>query len=94
MTFQQSSLYQRSSQAEESQVGDRSVLYHRSSRKAVVLNPTGSVIWRALATPQTMEALAERLRSQFASVTEAQAKTDVSAFLQELLSHDLIVAQE
>lgn len=86
--------YRRSPQAEESQVGDRSVLYHRSSRKAVVLNPTGAVIWRALATPQTVETLAEHLRSQFTSVTEAQAKTDVSVFLQELLSHDLIVARE
>jgi hypothetical protein len=88
------SLYQRSPQAEESQVGDRSVLYHRSSRKAVVLNPTGAAIWGSLATPQTVKTLAERLQAQFSSVTEEQAQTDVAAFLRELLSHDLIVAGE
>jgi hypothetical protein len=92
MVTEMTKRYRRSSQAEESQVGDRSVLYHRSSRKAVVLNPTGAVIWRSLTTPQTVVTLAEYLRSQFPSVTEDQAKADVSAFLQELLSHELIVA--
>lgn len=85
--------YRRSPQAEESSVGDRSVLYHRISRKAIVLNPTGATIWQLLASPQTVTALAVHLSAQFPNVTEEQAQLDVAAFLHDLSTHDLIVRE-
>lgn len=85
--------YHRSSQAEESKVGERSVLYHRVSRKAVVLNPTGAIIWQLLASPQTVATLVEHLQIRFPSVAEEQARQDVTAFLQELSVHELIVGK-
>jgi sirohydrochlorin ferrochelatase len=86
--------YQCSPQAEESQVGDRVVLYLLDSRKAVVLNPTGSSLWHALATSHTAQALAEHLQSQFPELTAEQATNDVAAFLQELLQHGLVIHSE
>lgn len=91
MPAESSNCYCRSPQAEESKVGDRSVLYHRVSRKAIVLNPTGATIWQLLASPQTVTMLAACLSTQFPSVTEEQAQQDVAAFLQELSNHELIV---
>jgi hypothetical protein len=93
MPAESSGCYRRSPQAEESKVGDRSVLYHRVSRKAIVLNPTGATIWQLLASPQTVTALAARLSTQFPSVAEEQAQHDVTAFLQDLSTHDLIVRE-
>jgi len=86
--------YQRSPQAEESRVGDRVVLYLLDSRKAVVLNPTGSSLWHVLATPHTAQALAEYLQSQFPELTAEQAASDVTVFLQELLEHELVIHSE
>jgi hypothetical protein len=93
MPSQDGGKYRRSSEAEESQVGDRAVLYHRTSRKAVVLNPTGSLIWQLLATPQTTRTLAERLQVQFPALTEEQARGDVVVFLHELQQHGMILAE-
>jgi hypothetical protein len=70
------------------------VLYHRTSRKAVVLNPTGSFIWQLLATPQTLGALAERLQARFPELAEEQARGDVEVFLHELLQHGLVRGTE
>lgn len=94
MLAEDSGRYQRSPHAEESQVGDRSVLYHRTSRKAVVLNPTGSVIWHLLTTPQTTHAVAQQLQAQFPSLTLERATSDASVFLQELRQHDLVLVEE
>jgi hypothetical protein len=85
--------YRRSPQAEESKVGDRSVLYHRVSRKAVVLNPTGATIWQLLASPQTVVTLTHSVQARFPQVAEEQARQDITAFLQELSAHELIVRE-
>lgn len=86
--------YRRSPVVEESNVGERAVLYHCSLRKALVINPSGSHLWSQLDEPSTAEALAQALRRQFPSLSEQQARADVVAFLDELLEHQMVIAEE
>ena len=85
-------LYARSPDASASTVGDRVVLYHRTSRAALVLNPTGSVIWEQLSVPQTSDALAASLRARFPTLTVEQSQHDVDAFLADLVRHAMVAA--
>ena len=52
--------YARSQDVDSSSVGDRVVLYHRGSRTALVLNPTGSWLWQGLVASATALDLAGR----------------------------------
>ena len=86
--------YRRPHYVEESKVGARVVLYHRESREAVVLNPTGSLLWQLLAASQTKPTLAEQLQSRFPSLKDEQAMSDTSAFLDDLLKHGMLVEEK
>jgi Coenzyme PQQ synthesis protein D (PqqD) len=83
--------YARCEAVEASTVGDRVVLYHRTSRSALVLNPTGSRLWERLATPASPQDLTAALRERFPEVSRDDALRDVSAFLDELTRHGAIV---
>ena len=85
------STYERSDQVEASTVGDRVVLYHRTSRAALVLNPTGSYLWERLARPSTTEDLTAALRDRFPALAGEDALRDVSAFVDELAHHGALV---
>jgi Coenzyme PQQ synthesis protein D (PqqD) len=85
------SSYARCEAVESSTVGDRVVLYHRTSRSALVLNPTGSRLWDRLATPASPQALTAALRGRFPDLSQDDALRDVSAFLDELTRHGAIV---
>jgi hypothetical protein len=76
---------------ESSTVGDRVVLYHRSSRAALVLNPTGSYLWERLARPTSAEDLTAALRERFPALAPEDAHRDVATFLDELGRHDAVV---
>jgi coenzyme PQQ synthesis protein D (PqqD) len=84
-------VYVRSGHVEASAVGDRVVLYHRTSRSALVLNPTGSHLWERLATPAALPDLAAALRGKFPALSAEDARRDVAAFLDELTRHGAIV---
>jgi Coenzyme PQQ synthesis protein D (PqqD) len=83
--------YARSEEVEASTVGDRVVLYHRTSRSALVLNPTGSRLWERLAIPASPQELTGALRERFPALSREDALRDVSAFLDELTRHGAIV---
>jgi hypothetical protein len=83
--------YARCEAVDASTVGDRVVLYHRTSRSALVLNPTGSRLWERLATPASPQDLTAALRERFPEVSRDDALRDVSAFLDELTRHGAIV---
>lgn len=83
-------LYARSPDASVSPVGDRVVLYHRVSRTALVLNPTGSWMWGRLAEPRTPDDLVSDLQARYPGLTEADARRDVSRFLAELQQHAMV----
>ena len=82
--------YARSPHAAASPVGERVVLYHRVSRTAIVLNPTGGWMWGRLGTPQTAVDLATQLRERYPSLSPEDAQRDVSGFLDELTRHDMV----
>ena len=83
--------YTRSDQVEASTVGDRVVLYHRTSRTALVLNVTGSWLWEQLSRPASTEDLTSTLRERFPELAPVDALRDVSSFLDELTRHGAIV---
>ncbi len=83
--------YARSDQVEASTVGDRVVLYHRTSRTALVLNGTGSRLWERLAHPASTEDLTSTLRERFPDLAADDALRDVSSFLDELTRHGAVV---
>ena len=83
--------YARSQDVDSSSVGDRVVLYHRGSRTALVLNPTGSWLWQGLVASATALDLAGRLRGRFPELTSELAARDVALFLDELLRHGAVV---
>lgn len=82
--------YARSDRVEVTRVGERAVLYHRDSRKALVLNPSGSWLWEHMNAPCTGEQLAAALQNRYALPT-GQAAQDVQQFIDDLRVHDAIV---
>ena len=66
------------------------MLYHRTSRAALVLNPTGSWMWQQLANARTADALANDLRGRFPKLSDDDARRDVEAFLAELAHHAMV----
>jgi hypothetical protein len=83
--------YQQSPDIEESRVGERVVLYHRSDRKAVVLNPTGTLIWPQLSRPRSAAQLLEHLKEVFPEVPPEQLEADLQLYLGELRDQRVIV---
>ena len=75
-----------------SRVGDRLVLYHRGTRKALVLNPTGSWLWEQLAAGRTTDQLANALIERWPAIGHERASADAAAFLDELGRHDMLSA--
>lgn len=74
-------------------VGDRIVLYHRETQKALVLNPTGSRLWEELGTARSESELAEGLCRAFPGLSAPRAAEDVAKYLQQLNEHKLLVVE-
>ena len=68
------------------------MLYHRDTGSGVVLNPTGSLIWDALASPQSTVQLADRLAAKFPSTLPERIATDVGGYVDSLLENGLIAS--
>jgi hypothetical protein len=81
--------YTRNARIDVSRVGQRAVLYHRDSREALVLNPTGSWLWDQLASGRTADQLASALQQQY-HLSPDQAAQDVTQFLDNLRRHDAL----
>ena len=60
-------------------VGDRVVLYHPETREALVLNPTGALVWEFLATQSPPDVLARCLQQRIPSLTYDHALRDVDS---------------
>jgi len=85
--------YRQSADAQSSLVGDRVVLYHRQTQKALVLNPTGSRVWQELGTARTEAELAEGLCRAYPGLPAPRAAEDVAKYLQQLDEHQLLVIE-
>jgi hypothetical protein len=75
-----------------SSVGDRAVLYHRGTRQALVLNPSGSLLWSLLAAGSTQSALAAALVASYPGLGQERATADAATFLAELERHQMLAA--
>jgi coenzyme PQQ synthesis protein D (PqqD) len=69
------------------------VLFSTSTEVYFGVNVIGARIWELLPpATATFEELCTTLASQYHDVSEAQIRRDVKAFLDDLLSNDLVVA--
>ena len=69
------------------------MLYHRTTRSALVLNPMATWLWELLGVPRTAGDLVAAIRDEFPAVTEQCVGTDLAALLDDLVRHG-VVARE
>lgn len=74
--------------------GERVVVYHEESKNSIVLNPTGSLIWKSLEQAKTKAELVEELQAAFPDVAVPDLAQDVDVYFQELLKNQLILAAD
>ena len=86
--------YKRAEQIEMASLSDEAILFDPQSNKFFVLNETGSFMWHRLSEPANSEGLANELCREFAGVQPSQALPDIEHVLQEMLSANIIVAEE
>jgi PqqD family protein of HPr-rel-A system len=84
-------LLQQDPRVQATAVGDRLVLFHRDTQATTVLNPTGSRLWEALASPCGVRDLAATLLARHEGLAPERAEADVSAFLASLQEHGLLM---
>ena len=82
--------YQRTANVTESNVGSKRILYHPRHKKAVVLNATGSWVWKQLEQPASLERLVEMLHQEYPASPEQQLRQDLQAYLDELLHQEVV----
>ena len=82
--------YRRCADVDESQVGERMVLYHAGRERAVILNPSGTRVWSMLEQPRSVADLAAGLREAYPEVDASQAEADVKDYLAELQNEGVV----
>ena len=82
--------FARSEDVETSPAGDRVVLYHRRSKNAVVLNPTGSWVWEQLQDPASLAALVAEMSRRYPGVAVDQVERDLTVLLDDLKRHGML----
>ena len=70
-------------------IDDETVLMHLETGLYFGYDPVGSRVWELLEQPITVGALCDRLVAEYAGVNAAQCRTDVVAFLRELVAEGL-----
>ena len=85
-----STVHRSSPDVDSSNVGDRVVLYHRGTKQALVLNPSGSFLWGLLSEGCTARALEGALLARHPDLDASRAAADAAAFLEELGRHDML----
>ena len=76
--------YARSPQTETSYVGDRVVIFDRSSQKSLVLNPTGAQLWKSLSKPHSIQQLVDVLTLDDPTLDSKSVSADVEHYVDEL----------
>ncbi len=82
--------YRRSPSVEVTTVGERAVLYNRSTGSALVLNPAGTILWQALERQHDRASLVTILARKFPEVDLATIETDVHACLESFSNQHLV----
>lgn len=83
----------RHAQTETIPSGDRVVVYQTRTQASIVLNPTGSWLWNQLESPKTLEWLIESLGREHPEVDSATLRSDVEAYVTEMVENQVLVRQ-
>ena len=73
--------------------GQRVVVFHQETHDSIVLNPTGSWLWNRLERPSPQDELIEALQKEHPEVEPQNIKSDVEAYIEELLKNGIVVVQ-
>lgn len=84
-------LFKQNPAAETAPMGQGIVVLEPSSRKFCALNATSSVIWARLKEPATVEQLAKHILDIYQGVDERDARQDVEAILQEMITLAIVI---
>jgi len=84
----------KSPHADSTLAGDRAAIYHRISKKAITLNPNGTILWSSLDSPKTVQELIAVLQQRWPQVGTETLNHDVLTFIEQLQSHDLLIVEE
>ena len=84
-------MLERHPQAESHPSGERVVVFHKTTKNSIVLNPTGSWIWDQLEKPRSRDWLLEQMTQRHPEVESDTLQKDLEAYLQELTTNELIV---
>ena len=87
-----SQTFQRNPQVEGTPLNDEAILLNPATAKFFMLNRTSSFIWDRLSRPTTAETLAAQICENFDNISLADALTDVTTTLDQMLSLELVVA--
>jgi Coenzyme PQQ synthesis protein D (PqqD) len=75
-------------------LNEEAILFDPDKSRFFVLNHTGSFLWAQLSEPNTAEHLAREICKSFDGIELADALPDVQNALRQLLSLEIIVAEE
>ena len=84
-------LLERHPEAESHLSGERVVVFHKSTKNSIVLNPTGSWLWDQLEQPRSRTWLLDQMAQRHPYVEAERLENDLDAYLQELTTNELIV---
>lgn len=87
------SLYTRTGDVIEADVGGEVVLLHTQSWQYFEFDQVGGAIWNLLDTPITLDGLVRALMTDFA-VDEEQCMLETKAFLENMVAQGLVVAAD
>ena len=73
--------------------GQRVVGFHQETHDSIVLNPTGSWLWNRLERPSPQSELIKALQAEHPDVEPQDIKSDVEAYIEELLKNGIVVVQ-
>jgi hypothetical protein len=85
-------LLKRHPEAESHPSGERVVVFHKTTKNSIVLNPTGSWLWEQLEQPRSRQELVERLVERYPDVERQRLADDMEVYLRELTDNELVVS--
>ncbi|MFC1888924.1 PqqD family protein [Thermodesulfobacteriota bacterium] len=72
------------------EVGGQVVILHLDSGSYFSLNPTGSLVWKGVMEPVSLDRIVQRLCSSF-QVDEETSRKDAEEIIQKFLDKEMIV---
>ena len=85
-------LLKRHPEAESHPSGERVVVFHKSTKNSIVLNPTGSWLWEQREQPRSRQELVDRLVERYPDVERQRLADDMEVYLRELTDNELVIS--